>query len=362
MDNSVFAILVSALVVVGSVPAGAADVCAVRAVASPGLANRGRVITLSGGREVTLVGQNHGDRQSYESIEELASRPKSDVPSADYLSSLSYQVNPDVDADDDQATKEAAIRVRLTMAESKQEAAYLAAYLTQHPNTGYIGIEGTPEAVKTRLQIAARVCAAVHSSFESRKLAPNPLEEALKLFSFGAPIRLAMTDAKAKSKLLGYVSPALSEKVAAAVRAMSEAAAQLRSSVGGQQVYSRFNEFFRSWDLTASVSDAFSTAGYASYNPETDDAKIIAAAKSKFLGKDWMLVQPYLVSQLGLLKAAKLRDRSDASTLSGQSSSGIMFVGRAHLDSVTAILRQNCLADQKRADAAKSTGAASSAR
>lgn len=326
--------------------------CSIKSLApAPALAARGRVVTLSGGRTITLIGQDHGARDSYETIESTVTTPVADLPKADFRSNLQYQVNPAADPDEtDPKIRSDEAHTREVTREAQQDMSFLKAYLASKSNAGhFVGVEGTAQAVATRLEIAARVTKEIHSGFEARGLVNDPLEEQTKLFAFGAPVRLALVDKSVRDRLFGFVAPAVSDRVAAAVREAEQAKLTLAREAGGAGLAKRVDDELHPWDLAASVSDTFATRGYVTYNPESDDAKISDALKAKVRPAEWARVQPYLAAKLSLLRASKTRDRSDARSLMAKNSSGILFVGRAHLDSVTAILRANCLADQKRA-------------
>lgn len=336
--------------------------CSIRSVSTPGLASRGRVIRFPDGREITLIGQNHGSRTGYQDIESLIDDAKRET-NPKFLASLTYKVNPVSDSTEDDAEilKDEAV-VRERSREANQETAFLQSYLTSsaHSNAKYVGIEGSPAAVSTQIEVMKRLRAKIHDEFSRRQIRNPALEAAILKSRFGATFYLRETEPGIfkDRKFLGYVSEKESEKIASSLAKLAEVRRVLASERTDAFVMT-LDKIFEPYDLS-NVSEAYSDQGYGGYNPEKDEARLRTRLLANFKPADRAVVLPYFDAKLALLKTAKLRDRSDAQTLVDQPSSGVMFVGRAHLESVATLLRTTCL--EKLDRTGKPAGAPSAAK
>ena len=304
--------------------ADAAGDCEVRASKHPEVANRSVVIAFPDGRELTIVGHNHGVRTAAEVVLQLAGRSPEEASNEDYVGDLEFQLEQKPDAARD----------------SKQDLTFLKKYLEQNPHAQFVGLEGTPETVRNQFTYYERVRTALSKQRALRGLKPSPLDVDIQTYAYGAASYLKMIEPgrfKGRS-IIGFEEKAAGDVYLKAESAFQQEVERLQST---RTVSQAGLLTLQKWLID--VMDEYPT-----YRAENDDAKILAQLKPRFKSPEWAAAEKFVRSRLSVLKAMKARDESDVSNLLKQEKSGVVFVGRDHLRSFETLLKKACEAKLER--------------
>lgn len=311
------AVLSAAFSFLWALSASAAD-CEIKPSKLPEVAARSIVIAFPDGREITVVGHNHGARTSAEAVLHLAERSAQDSSNEEYLDDLGFQLEQQPDAARD----------------SKADLAFLKKYLAQNPEAKFVGIEGSPLTVKNQFSYYERVRAALSKQRGARKLGPRPLDLDVQVFAYGATSYLKMTDPgvfKGRS-VLGYESQSKGDAFQAASDNFQIEAEKLQS---GGRVSLAGLKALQSW-IKSSLYYASSPEG------EKLDAQKLATLRKKLSAKDLAASESLIQSRLKVLASMKARDQASIASILEQDGSGVAFVGLAHLKSYGDLLKQAC--------------------
>lgn len=310
----------SGLALSGKVPA-----CVVRDGAP--LSARSRAILFPDGRELTVVGHNHGTREiangPIESLKRL-SLFRGDVSAfrSEVLKTL---------ADDPTASGDAADDVA-----SLRE-------LLKSPNLKLVAVEASAETVATNLKSYAQIRRGFLAEISRRRLHDETSN--IQAFAFGADFFLRLSEPAlfTRRSFIGVEDANLGHAYESALKTLSQTSARVARATFDPLVAPVVNSFL----------NALPTR-YQSYRPEVDDAAILKEARRLFTASDAAKIDPYLRAQLAVMRAMKARDRHDVDQLLGElldkrlkpsattKSSGVMFIGSSHLDSVMSLLRERC--------------------
>jgi hypothetical protein len=302
-----------------SSPILAAEPCRIQISAAGSVGSRARSLIFPDGRELTIVGHNHGNRDltggTADSFRVMVS--KGALTAAGLRADIERQMAVD----------------KAAVTDSREGYSYLSTYLESHTSAKFVAVEASQATVDSNSKEYGKIRGLFLQELARLNLKEaGPFAEA-QAYSFGSDfyLKLSQPILFKNRRLIGVEDSALGR----AYLDLLPRQARLGRSLAGEQfdpdVAVKMNDFVGSMP-----------ARYPTYSPETDDASIIKSARAKFSAGDYAKIEPYIRLQLAVMRAMKMRDRHDAEILVGQNSSGIMFIGSAHLDSLTELLRGTC--------------------
>jgi hypothetical protein len=265
-----------------------------------------RVVRFPKGLEITILGLNHGNRDLRGGSADLLSKAKSRID-------LRRLVLADPAATTD----------------AREAARYLSTNLAYF---SFVAAEASASTVTANLK--------TYASIRTRVLKfGSEAEEAMKL-GFGADFYIRLSEPRSP-KLIGVENEALGSAYLRSLPAMEKSAEVLKAAKFPTDTAGRLSDFLNSM-----------AARYPSFQPDSDD--FVREARAKFTAQDFAKIEPFLRARLAVMRAMKARDVHDVKVLLEQKSSGVLLIGRSHLDSIANLLREACVsADGRRASAAK---------
>jgi hypothetical protein len=288
--------------------------CSVRDGA-PMVAARSRFINFPDGRELTIVGHYHGTREfangPIESLKRLSTfRGTTPAFRTEILRILAQDPSASVDSRDDVLFLRDALANKLIK---------------------FVAVEASVETVEMNLKSYAQVRQSFLSELTKLHLRDATMD--VQAYAFGADFFLRLSEPslfKGRS-FIGVEDEKLGRVYENSLTRLEKARSQIARATFDPQV--------------AIVMTAFLNAlpgRYNNYHPEKDDAMIATEARSRFTAGDFAKIDPYLRAQLAVMGAMKARDRHNVEGLLKQKSSGVMFIGSSHLESMAALLRERC--------------------
>jgi hypothetical protein len=298
-------------------PALSAAPCEISKGGDPANAYRVRIVKFADGREVTIVGHNHGDRELPFQLYDLIK--------ADDLA------NPEFSA----RLETLAARVEIASRQAAGDAEYFRDYLSRAKGRPFVGFESTEEIAHGNFENYALLRDGFKKALAKRGLAGGPAADGVIRVSLGPAFYLLLDQPQLAENLevRGFESKEAiraydqaSERAERALARLKELAFNDQKFLGGIS-----GTDFQLWML------------YDAFDPALDPPKILASirlgeipAAYRAATLDWMRAR---LDEMSTLKA---REAAVADGMIGAGRSGILFMGEKHLEGVAAALARRC--------------------
>lgn len=312
------------LLFIGS--AKAENSCEVLTPKGSGVFARTRSITTPDGKFITLIGQNHGDRQELRSIMDTVNYKKDSNDLWQWT--LQGVLNSNKKAIED----------------ATAEVVYLRKLLKNHPEIKYIGLETDPLTVSDHLKYSKKVQDDLLSEVNRRKISNMKISPLVLGFS-GSAVFLKITEPglMENKAFIGIESLAASKIHTEKLTQYDAARRKLTSQVPIETLEGQ--DFLKK---IADTENDFLTF-YPTYISALDE-KILEVAMSKTPDKYKEEVKNWISASLDEMKAMKKRDEKMAENLYSKDGSIVATLGLAHLDSVMNLLKEKCKSVSKGTD------------
>lgn len=294
----------------------AADYCEISQIKNDNVTDRSRQITFPDGRQIIVIGHNHGDRDYPLQLSKLSK--DNQTLNEDFSSQLRRLL------DDSQNS----------VIHANQDIQFLRKILENNNQFKFLAVEGTQEDTDSNYQYFSELQGRLYGQISRRSLPPAPTYRWAMLLAAGAVNYLKMTEPNVfgNRKLLGFESDEASKKYSVALNKFELAKDQLKILAKGDRVFLKM------------INDTYGELMviYGFYDPLQHDALLLKEAEKKMPEKYKIAGMTWMSLATVEMKAMKERDKAVVENMISTKQSGILFTGLWHLESMANMLKQRC--------------------
>lgn len=295
-----------------------AQFCEIRKATSDEIGQRSIGIKFPDGREIIVVGHNHGERENVIKLSLLAKKSQGELSDKDFVKELDSILEGS----------------EKSVVQAKQDIQFLRSVLTKNPNIKFVVNEATQQEADENLEYFSNLKNNMYFQVWGRSLRRSQRYQDAIMGVTGAESYLKITEPHLfkDRKFLGLEDKAISGDYERSSEKFNEARDKLKLQAQHDP------EFLKKISETYDVLMAL----YPKYDPKIHDRLLLDGVvkntpeKYKEASLDWM--------KAGIveMQALKKRDRVTVDGLLNQNSSGVLLIGLWHLQSIARELQRHC--------------------
>ncbi len=295
----------------------AGETCEISQIKNDNVSPRSRQITFPNGRQLIVIGHNHGDRDNVIVLSKLTKNQQ--VANEEF----SGQLKKLVDSSQQSVTH------------ANQDFQFLRTTLETNKQIQFVAIEGSQEAAESNLQYFNEMHNNLNGQVARRNLPPSPYYRWAVLTASGAVNYLKMTEPQifGNRKLQGFEADESTKKHAVALAKFDLARDQLKELAKDDSIFLK--------KITETYGELM--AIYGIYEPREHDVLLLKESEKQMPPKYKTAGMIWMKAAIEEMQAMKGRDRAVVENMVAKNQSGLLFTGLWHLDSVAQMLKQRCL-------------------
>lgn len=271
------------------------------------------------GREIILVGHNHGDRDVPLRLSALVKSDSGKLSNQGFTAEVS-----------------AILKDNARALESVQEDVYfLRELLGKNTDIKFVATEATQNVAEKNLEYFKQLRERFSSQLYQRNLPGAGKNHDALLLATGPVNHLKIHEPGLfrGRYLLGVESEPASLKHDEALKNFDAARDRLKAQAAGD------SEFLQK------ISETYGElmAIYAIYDPKAHDTLLLDAVRRNTPQKYMPAAEKWMRTALAEMNAMKARDHAMATTMTERNDSGVLFVGLWHLDSLASMVQKRCI-------------------
>lgn len=307
------------LIVLSSLFSHAQTSCRIENPRSGTGAERTRLVRFPDGRELYLIGHNHGDRAYPFELSKLLSRSES-LTARDFLEQL------------DALAQGIVVAAR----QAPEDLSYLRSLLTSNPRLKFVGFESTDEVLRNNLIQYTAFHNDFFAKLSQRGIEPTERLKNMILVALGPACFVKINEPSLfiDRTARGFESERATERAERA-EAEAEGAHEELKKIAGHDREFMGNISGTDFQLWMQV--------YPGYVPERDDPKVIGKIEKAAIPEAYrQATMNWIVARLAEMAAMKQREIDVAEGMLATGQSGVLIMGERHMNSVASILKAKC--------------------
>jgi hypothetical protein len=291
--------------------------CSISKGDDPANGYRVRIVKFADGREITIVGHNHGDRDLPFELYDLIKTEK--LPNHEFSARLEALAG----------------KVQMASRQAAGDVAYFRDYLARANGKAFVGFESTEQIAHNNFANYALLRDGFNEALAKRALERGPAAASVIQVALGPAFYLLIEQPELAKNLeiRGFESEEAIRAYDEASAAVEQAMARLKELAGLDQKFMSgiSGTDFQLWML------------YDAFDPVNDPEKILATIRLEEIPEAYrQATLEWLRARLNEMSTLKDREAAVADGMIGAGRSGILFMGEKHLEGVAAALAERC--------------------